>query len=84
MDSQGTPIGFACALAQFLSESDEKPFWSPDVAEPIRVLISHYFSNELCTTFLKPLKCLVDVIHSEHYPEVAQGIHGGVAVICDN
>ena len=33
--------------AEFLGESDEKPFRPADVAEPIRVFILDYFAYEL-------------------------------------
>src|ERR1700761_483819 len=56
---------------ELLGESDEKPFRPPDVAKPIRVLISDYFAYELCAALAKPAKRLVDVVHGEHDAEVA-------------
>ena len=69
--------------AEFLSESDEKPFRPADVAEPIRVFILDYFAYELRAALAEPLKRLVDVVHGEHDAEVAQSVHRGVAVIRD-
>jgi len=57
--------------AKFLGESDEKPFRSADVAEPIRVLILDNFAYELRAAVEKTSKRLVDVVHGEHDSEVA-------------
>jgi hypothetical protein len=57
--------------AEFLGESDEKPFRPADVAEPIRVSILDYLAYELRATLAEPLKRLVDVVHGEHDAEVA-------------
>jgi hypothetical protein len=57
--------------AEFLSESDEKPFRPADVAEPIRVFILDYFAYELRAALAEPFKRLVDVVHGEHDAEVA-------------
>ena len=57
--------------AEFLGESDEKPFRPADVAEPIRVFILDYFAYELRAAFAEPFKRLVDVVHGEHDAEVA-------------
>jgi hypothetical protein len=57
--------------AEFLGESDEKPFRPADVAEPIRVSISDYFAYELRAALAEPFKRLVDVVHGEHDAEVA-------------
>lgn len=70
--------------AEFLGESDEKPFRSTDVAEPIRVLVLNYFAYELRAALEEPFKRLVDVVHGEHDAEVAQGVDRGVPVICDH
>lgn len=57
--------------AEFLGESDEKPFRPADVAEPIRVFILDYFAYELRAARAEPFKRLVDVVHGEHDAEVA-------------
>lgn len=58
-------IAFVLRLAEFLSESDEKPFRPADVAEPTRVLIPDYLAYELCAALAKLAKRLVDVVHGE-------------------
>ena len=67
----GFVIVFVLRSAEFLGESDEKPFRPADVAKPIRVLIPDYFAYELCAALAKPAKRLVDVVHGEHDAEVA-------------
>ena len=62
---------FVLRSAKFLGESDEKPFGSTDVAEPIRVFILDYFAYELRAARAEPFKRLVDVVHGEHDAEVA-------------
>ena len=52
--------------AEFVGESNEKPFRPADVAEPIRVFILDYLPNELRTAPGEPFKRLVDVVHGEH------------------
>ena len=69
--------------AEFLGESDEKPFRPADVAEPIRVFILDYFAYEGRAALAKPYKRLVDVVHGEHDAEVAESVHRRVAVIRD-
>ena len=66
-----------------MGESDEKPFRPTDVAEPIRVFIVDYFAYELRAARAEPFKRLVDVVHGEHDPEVAQSVHRGVTMIRD-
>src|SRR5947207_801536 len=73
-------IVFVLRSAEFLGESDEKPFRPADVAEPIRVFILDYFAYELRAALAEPIKRLVDVVHGEHDAEVAQSVHRGVAV----
>jgi hypothetical protein len=62
--------GTVCVLrsAEFLGESDEKPFRPADVAEPIRVFIPDYLAYELRSALAKPLERPVDVVHGEHDP----------------
>jgi hypothetical protein len=76
-------IVFVTRSAEFLGESDEKPFGPADIAEPIRVFILDYFAYELRAALVELFKRLVDVIHGEHDAEVAQSVHRGVAVIRD-
>src|SRR5918993_2048009 len=73
----------AFGSAEFLGESDEKPFRPADVAEPIRVLILDDFADELRAALAEPFQRLVDVVHGEHDAEVTQGVDRGVAVIRD-
>jgi hypothetical protein len=67
-----------------LGESDEKPFRSTDVAEPIRVFILDYFAYELRAARAEPFKRRVDVVHGEHDAKVSYGVDRGVPVICDD
>src|SRR5579862_3547868 len=69
--------------AEFLGESDEKPFRPADVAEPVRVFISHDFAYELRAALAEPFKRLVDVVHGEHDAEVAESVHRSVSVVRD-
>ena len=57
--------------AEFLGQSDEKPFRPADVAEPIRVLIPDYLAYELGSALTEPLERLVYVVHGEHDAQVA-------------
>ena len=63
--------GFVLRSAEFLGESDEKPFRPADVAEPIRVFILDYFAYELRAAIAEPFKRLVDVVHGEHDAQIA-------------
>src|SRR5215471_9954973 len=76
-------VVFVLRSAEFLGESDEKPFRPADVAKPIRVFILDYFTYELRAAIAEPSKRLVDVVHGEHDAEVAQSVNRGVAVIRD-
>jgi hypothetical protein len=76
-------IVFVLLSAEFLGESDEKPFRPANVAEPIRVFILDYFAHELGAALAEPFKRLVDVVHGEHDAEVSQSVHRGLAVIRD-
>jgi hypothetical protein len=67
-----------------LGESDEKPIWPADVAEPIRIFILDDFAYKLRAARAEPFKRLVDVVHGEHHAEVAKGVDRGVPVICDD
>ena len=71
VESGGLSDIFVLRSAEFLGESDEKPFRPADVAEPIRVLILDYFAHELRATLAELFKRLVDVVHGKHDSEVA-------------
>ena len=55
-----SPFVFVLRSAEFLGESDEKPFRPADVAEPIRVFILDDFANQLCAARAEPLDRVVD------------------------
>src|SRR5260370_16965823 len=74
-ESGGLSDVFVLRSAEFLGESDEKPFGPADVAEPIRVFILDYFADELRATLAELFKRLVDVVHGEHDPDVAYTLH---------
>src|SRR5262249_39843303 len=76
------PVKFRSA--EFLGESDKKPFRSADVAEPIRVFVLDDVAYEFSAARAEPFKRLVDVVHGEHDAEVAQGVDRGVPVIGDD
>jgi len=71
--------------AEFLGEPDEKAFGPADVAEPIGVFVlDHFAADELRAVLSEPGERLVDVVHSEHDAQVAEGVHRGVPVIGDH
>jgi hypothetical protein len=70
-ESGGLSDVFVLRSAEFLGESDEKPFRPADVAEQIRVFILDYFAYELRAARTEPFKRLVDVVHGKHDAEVA-------------
>ena len=70
-ESGGLSDVFVFRSAEFLGESDEKPFRPADLAEPIRVFILDYFAYELRAALAELFERLVDVVHGEHDPEVA-------------
>jgi hypothetical protein len=74
----------AAALADRLGQSDEKSFGSPDVAEPIHVLVLNHFADKLRAVLAEPGERIVDVVHGEHDTQVAQSVHRGVPVIGDH
>jgi hypothetical protein len=59
-----TRYPYKAASAEFLGESDEKPFRPADIAEPIRVFILDYFAYELRGAIAEPFKRLVDVVRA--------------------
>ena len=70
-ESDGLSDVLVLRSVEFLGESDEKPFRRADLAEPIRVFITHYFAYELRAALAELFKRLVDVVHGEHDAEVA-------------
>jgi hypothetical protein len=52
---------FVLRSAEFLGESDEKPFRPADIAEPIGIFILDYLAYELRSALAEPFKRLVDV-----------------------
>src|SRR5574341_959574 len=71
-------------LPELLGEPDENSFGTPDVAEPIHVLILDHFADELRAAFAEPDERIVDVFHGEHDAQVAESVHWGAAVIGDH
>src|SRR5215475_13247922 len=70
-------------LPELLGEPDENSFWTPDVAEPIRVFVLDHFADEFRAAFAEPGERIVDVLHGEHDAQVAERVHWGAAVIGD-
>lgn len=67
--------------AEFLRESDEKPFRAADVAEAIDVLVLHDLADKLRAALSKSLERIVDVINREHDAQVPCCVDRGVSVI---
>jgi hypothetical protein len=57
--------------AEFLGETEEKPFRPADVAEPVRVFILDYVAYELRAGVAEPFQRPVDVVRSEHDTKIA-------------
>src|SRR5690606_10705806 len=70
--------------ADLLSEPDEDPFGSSDVAEPVRVFVLDHLADELCAVLAEPGECVVEVLHGEHDAQVAEGVHGRSPMIGDD
>src|SRR6185437_6602472 len=68
-------------LPELLSEPDENSFGAPYVAEPIRVLVLDHFADEFRAAPGEPGERIIDVLHGEHYAQVAERVHGVGAVI---
>jgi hypothetical protein len=47
------------------------------------VALPDYLAYELGSALTEPLERLVDVVHGEHDPQVAESVHRGVSVIRD-
>lgn len=52
-------------LSELLCESDENSFGTPDVAEPINVVVLNNFVDEHRAVFAEPGKRIVNVHHGE-------------------
>jgi hypothetical protein len=66
-----SPTSSVLRSAQFLGESDKKPFRPADIAEPIRGFMLDYFAYELRAALVEPFNRLVDVVHGEHDAEIS-------------
>jgi hypothetical protein len=53
-------------LLKLLGKPDKNSFGTPNVAEPIRLLVLNHFANKFSAMFAKPGERIVDVLHSEH------------------
>src|SRR3954471_24841560 len=71
-------------LPKLLGEADKNSFGAADVAETIRLFVLNHIADELRPTLAEPGKRLVDVVHSEHDTQVAEGVHRGIPVIGDD
>src|SRR5690606_18173064 len=70
--------------AEFLGETNKKPFRPTDVAEPERLLVLDYFAHELRAALAEPFERLVEVVHGEHDAQVAESVDRGVPMIGDD
>jgi hypothetical protein len=75
----------SAASTELFGESDEKSLGSPDVAEPIHVLVlDHFAADKLRAMLTEPDKRFIEVVHGEHDAQVAEGVHRGAPVISDH
>src|SRR5438876_753854 len=72
------------ASADLLGQPDENALGASDVAEPIHVFVLNYLADELRAVLAEPGERIVEVVHGEHDPQVAQSVHRGVPVIGDH
>src|SRR5574341_473971 len=68
-------------LPELLGETDEDSFGTPDVAEPVDVLVIDNFIDQRRTELAEPGEGVIDVLNGEHYALVSQRVHGSCAVI---
>ena len=68
-------------LPELLGEPYENSFGTPDVAEPVEIVIIDDFIDHHRTELAEPGKGVVDVLDGEHDAQVSQRVHGGCAVI---
>jgi hypothetical protein len=72
-------------LPELFSESDEKSLRTADVTEAIGVFVpDHFAAHQLRAMLTEPGKRVVEVIHGEHDAQVAEGVHRGFPMICDD
>jgi len=69
---------------KFLGESNQKPFGPPDVAEPVHVFVPDHLVDELRAVRAEPVERVVEVIHREHYAQVAKRVDRSGPVIRDH
>src|SRR5262249_61838647 len=55
---------------ELFGKPDQNSFGTPDVAEPIRVLILDHFADEFRAALAEPGERIVDVLHGEHDAQV--------------
>ena len=71
------------SFTQLLSQPDKQSFRSPDITQPVRILILNKIADELGSMLFQPGKHLVNVLHREHHPQIAQCVYRGPPVIFD-
>ena len=59
-------------LPELLGKTDENSLGTPDVAEPVNVLVNDNFIDQRCTKLAEPGEGVVDVLNGEHYALVSQ------------
>lgn len=64
--------GVPLSSTKLLGQTDENSFGSANVAEPIRVLVLHHFSNELRAVSAESGYHLVDVLNKEHDAKITE------------
>lgn len=58
----------AMGSTEFLRESDQKSFGSPDVAKPVHVLVLDDFTaDELRAMVTEPSERVVKIVHGKHH-----------------
>src|SRR5262245_32520778 len=78
-----TPFGIRSGslLPELFGKPDQNSFGTPDVAEPIRILILDHFADEFRAALAEPGERIVDVLHGEHDAQVTESVHWSAAVI---
>ncbi len=59
-----------------LGQPDEDALGASDVAEPIDVFVLNDLVDERRTVLPEPSERIVEVVHGEHGPPIAQRVHG--------
>jgi hypothetical protein len=62
-------------MPDFVGEPDENCLGAPDVTEPISVFVLNHLANALHAEFAEPRERIVDVLYSEHDPQVTKSVH---------